>query len=55
MLDIETGSLKILNARNSPAPRMGHTASMVAKCLFIIGGRENPTRIVNDVWFLNMA
>lgn len=55
MLDIETGSLKILNTSNSPTPRMGHTASMVGQCLFIIGGREDPTRILNDVWFLNMA
>lgn len=54
MLDIETGSLKSLNASNSPTPRMGHTASMVGQCLFIIGGREDPTRILNDVWFLNM-
>jgi len=32
---------------------IGHTALMVAHCFFIFGDRENPTRILNDLWFVN--
>ncbi|KAI4311996.1 hypothetical protein MLD38_036855 [Melastoma candidum] len=34
---------------------MGHTASVVGENMFVIGGREDPTTILNDVWVFSVA
>ncbi|XP_059068139.1 tRNA wybutosine-synthesizing protein 2/3/4 isoform X2 [Cryptomeria japonica] len=55
ILDTKSGNLKTLKVQNSPSPRMGHTAVFVGQYLFIIGGREDPTRILSDVWFFHLT
>lgn len=42
--------LELVKVENSPPPRLGHTASMVGKFMFVIGGRADPMNILNDVW-----
>lgn len=37
----------------SPSPRLGHTASLVGDCMFVIGGRTGPDKILSDVWILD--
>ncbi|KAH9292810.1 hypothetical protein KI387_041985, partial [Taxus chinensis] len=55
LLDTESGNLKTLNVKDPPNPRMGHTALFVGQHLYIIGGREDPTRILSEVWFLHVT
>ncbi|KAK6932305.1 hypothetical protein RJ641_001929 [Dillenia turbinata] len=49
------GSLKTIDVGGTPSPRMGHTSSMVGDCMFVIGGRTDPTTILNEVWVLNTS
>lgn len=53
VLDPLHGSLKAVNAKGSLSPRLGHTSSMVSDLMFIIGGRSDPEKILNDVWVLD--
>ncbi|KAK7387759.1 hypothetical protein VNO78_22551 [Psophocarpus tetragonolobus] len=39
----------------SPSPRLGHSASLVGNCMFVIGGRTGPDNILNDIWILDTA
>ncbi|XP_077243642.1 met-10+ like family protein / kelch repeat-containing protein isoform X3 [Tasmannia lanceolata] len=55
MFDPLSGSLNVINAEGPPSPRLGHTSSAVGECIFVIGGRGDPTQILNDVWVLDTA
>lgn len=49
----QSGMLKVIDVEGPPSPRMGHTSSMVGESVFVIGGRGDPTTILNDVWLFN--
>lgn len=49
------GTLKTMNVKGSPTPRLGHTCSLVGDFVFVIGGRADPVNILCDVWVLNAA
>ncbi|KAE8659758.1 tRNA wybutosine-synthesizing protein 2/3/4 [Hibiscus syriacus] len=53
LLDPFHGILKEINAVSRPSPRLGHTASLIGDCMFVIGGRADPTNILSEVWVLN--
>lgn len=55
LLDPFSGKLKATDVEGAPSPRLGHTASLVGDLVFIIGGRADPSSILNDVWVLNTA
>ncbi|KAG5246736.1 Met-10++ family protein [Salix suchowensis] len=55
LLDPFSGKLKATDVEGAPSPRLGHTASLVGDLVFIIGGRADPSNILNDVWVLNTA
>ncbi|KAJ0250215.1 tRNA wybutosine-synthesizing protein 2/3/4 [Hirschfeldia incana] len=55
LLDPSCGTLKLVTVNGSPSPRLGHTASMVGDCMFVIGGRADPLNILNDVWMLDIS
>ncbi|XVF26039.1 hypothetical protein REPUB_Repub13aG0265600 [Reevesia pubescens] len=55
LLDPLNGTLKEINVVDCPSPRLGHTASLVGDCVFVIGGRADPLNILSDVWVLNMV
>lgn len=52
LLDPYSGSLETISTSGcaSPYPRLGHTASLVGDCMFVIGGRTGPDKILSDVW-----
>ncbi|KAI4311988.1 hypothetical protein MLD38_036848 [Melastoma candidum] len=54
-LDPSSGTLEAIAVGRSPSPRMGHIASVVGENMFVIGGREDPTTILNDVWVFSVA
>ncbi|KAL5730750.1 hypothetical protein ACHQM5_003542 [Ranunculus cassubicifolius] len=49
----QSGSLRVIDVEGQPSPRMGHTSSVVGEGMFVIGGRGDPTKILNDVWVFN--
>ncbi|KAK9022971.1 hypothetical protein V6N11_003207 [Hibiscus sabdariffa] len=53
LLDPFHGTLKEINVVSRPSPRLGHTASLIGDCMFVIGGRADPTTILSEVWVLN--
>lgn len=55
LLDPSCGTLKLITVNESPSPRLGHTASMVGDYMFVIGGRADPSNILNDVWMLDIS
>ncbi|KAF8093012.1 hypothetical protein N665_0393s0014 [Sinapis alba] len=55
LLEPSCGTLKLVTVNESPSPRLGHTASMVGDCMFVIGGRADPLNILNDVWMLDIS
>ncbi|KAJ4980614.1 hypothetical protein NE237_031451 [Protea cynaroides] len=50
VLDPFCGTLNAINVKEIPSPRLGHTASVIGHYVFIIGGRGDPTKILDDVW-----
>ncbi|KAH6558001.1 hypothetical protein KP509_1Z082800 [Ceratopteris richardii] len=50
----EDGRVSSLCAMNPPVARVGHTASLVGKNMVVIGGREDPSRVLGDVCVLNV-
>ncbi|ONI09967.1 hypothetical protein PRUPE_4G021000 [Prunus persica] len=55
LVDPFSGTVKAINVESSPSPRLGHTSSLVGDCVFVIGGRSDPEKILNDVWVLNTS
>ncbi|KAJ1405583.1 tRNA wybutosine-synthesizing protein [Sesbania bispinosa] len=55
LLDPYSGNLETITTFGcaSPSPRLGHTASLVGDCMFVIGGRTGPDKILNDVWIFD--
>lgn len=53
LLDTMRGTLKAIMTIGPPPPRMGHTSCLVGNSMFVIGGRADPTKILNEVWVLN--
>lgn len=53
LLDPLNGKLEEGIAQGRPAPRLGHTSSLVGDLMYVIGGRADPLNILNDVWVLN--
>ncbi|XP_062013510.1 tRNA wybutosine-synthesizing protein 2/3/4 [Rosa rugosa] len=54
LVDALSGSLRGISIESSPSPRLGHTASLVGHCVFVIGGRADPEKILSDVWVLDI-
>eukprot|EP00249_Psilotum_nudum_P001443 c1390_g1_i1 orf=519-1619(+) len=54
LFDCKTSSLLTLNTKNSPAPRVGHTASIVGMKMVVIGGRQDPSKVLDDVCILDL-
>ncbi|KAF9589011.1 hypothetical protein IFM89_018250 [Coptis chinensis] len=54
-LDLQSGALKVISVEGPPSPRLGHTSSVVGEHVFVIGGRGDPTKILNDVWVFNTS
>ncbi|KAK9133426.1 hypothetical protein Scep_012954 [Stephania cephalantha] len=54
LLDTQSGLLEAANFKSCPSPRMGHTSSVVGDLVFVIGGRGDPLKILNDVWMLDV-
>ncbi|KAL5972634.1 hypothetical protein ACLOJK_039439 [Asimina triloba] len=55
ILDPKSETLKMVNAKGPPSPRVGHTLSVIGEHVFVIGGRGDPAQILNDVWFLDVS
>ncbi|BFG27473.1 hypothetical protein CerSpe_137470 [Prunus speciosa] len=55
LVDPFSGTVKAINVESSPSPRLGHTSSLVGDCVFVIGGRSDPEKIMSDVWVLNTS
>ncbi|PIA57884.1 hypothetical protein AQUCO_00500062v1 [Aquilegia coerulea] len=53
MLEPLSGTLELVSVEGPPSPRLGHTSSVVGENVFVIGGRGDPTNILNDVWVFN--
>ncbi|BBN02828.1 tRNA wybutosine-synthesizing protein 3 [Marchantia polymorpha subsp. ruderalis] len=54
MLDVQEGSLRSLQTVGSPAPIMAHTASRVKDTMVVIGGRRDPSCVLNGVSVLDL-
>ncbi|KAL2931413.1 tRNA wybutosine-synthesizing protein 2/3/4 [Bienertia sinuspersici] len=55
LLDPLSGRLSVLTVKGSPSPRMGHTSSLVGGLMVVLGGRADPTNILDDLWIFNIA
>ena len=53
MVDTLSGSLRAIRVESCPSSRLGHTACLVGECVFVIGGRADPEKILSDVWVLD--
>lgn len=53
LLDPFSGKLEVFNTQGCPSPRLGHTSSLIGNLMYVIGGRADPSNILNDVWLLN--
>ncbi|XP_042478384.1 tRNA wybutosine-synthesizing protein 2/3/4 isoform X2 [Macadamia integrifolia] len=53
VLEPFSGILNAINVEELPSPRLGHTSSVIGQYVFIIGGRGDPTKILDDVWVLD--
>ncbi|MCO5550041.1 hypothetical protein L7F22_003518 [Adiantum nelumboides] len=52
LLTVEDGLAQSLHAVNPPVARMGHTACLVGQNMVVIGGREDPSKLLGDVCVL---
>lgn len=55
LVDPITAKLEANNVAGRPSPRLGHTACVVGRDVFVIGGRAGPEYILSDVWVLNTS
>lgn len=54
LLDPCSGTLEtIRTVGDLSSPRLGHTSSFIGDCMFVIGGRTGPDKILSDVWILD--
>ncbi|XP_021766875.1 tRNA wybutosine-synthesizing protein 2/3/4-like [Chenopodium quinoa] len=54
LLDLFSGRLSVLDVKGSPSPRMGHTSSLVGGSMIVIGGRADPTNILDELWIFDI-
>ncbi|KMT04175.1 hypothetical protein BVRB_8g186230 [Beta vulgaris subsp. vulgaris] len=54
LLDPSSGRFSVLNVKGSPSPRMGQTSSLVGGSMIVVGGRADPTNILDDLWIFNI-
>ncbi|XP_021719707.1 tRNA wybutosine-synthesizing protein 2/3/4-like [Chenopodium quinoa] len=54
LLDLSSGRLSVLDVKGSPSPRMGHTSSLVGGSMIVIGGRADPTNILDELWIFDI-
>ncbi|XP_050367895.1 tRNA wybutosine-synthesizing protein 2/3/4 [Argentina anserina] len=54
LVDTLSGSLRRIRVESGPSPRLGHTACLVGDCVFVIGGRADPEKVLSDVWVLDI-
>lgn len=55
IFDTESGLMEVIAAAGAPSPRLGHTSTLVGDFMYVIGGRADPTNILNEVWVFNMT
>ncbi|XP_059317523.1 tRNA wybutosine-synthesizing protein 2/3/4-like isoform X1 [Lycium ferocissimum] len=55
LLDLECGRMEAIDVLDAPCPRVGHTSSMIGDSMYVIGGRADPSNILNDVWVFNVT
>lgn len=55
LLDLECGRMEVIDVLDAPCPRVGHTSSMIGDAMYVIGGRADPSNILNDVWVFNVT
>ncbi|PHT48934.1 tRNA wybutosine-synthesizing protein 2/3/4 [Capsicum baccatum] len=55
LLDLESGRLEVIDVLDAPCPRVGHTSSVIGNSMYLIGGRADPSNILNDVWIFNVT
>ncbi|KAL8461431.1 hypothetical protein ACS0TY_032776 [Phlomoides rotata] len=55
IFDTESGLVEVIAAAGAPSPRLGHTSTLVGDFIYVIGGRADPTNILNEVWVFNMT
>lgn len=55
LLDPSSGRFSVLNVEDSPSPRMGHTSSLAGGLMIVIGGRADPTNILDDIWIVDIT
>ncbi|KAH0674657.1 tRNA wybutosine-synthesizing protein 2/3/4 [Solanum tuberosum] len=55
LLALECGRMEVLDVLDAPCPRVGHTSSMIGDSMYVIGGRADPSNILNDVWVFNVT
>lgn len=55
LLDLECGRMEVIDVLDAPCPRVGHTSSMIGDSMYVIGGRADPSNILNDVWVFNLT
>lgn len=54
LLDPSSGRFSVLNVKGSPSPRMGQTSSLVGGSMIVVGGRADPTNILDDLWIFDI-
>ncbi|KAL3678169.1 hypothetical protein R1sor_021125 [Riccia sorocarpa] len=54
MLNVDEGILRSMQTVGAPAPVMAHTASRVSELMVVIGGRRDPSCILNTVTALDL-
>ncbi|KAK4353608.1 hypothetical protein RND71_025802 [Anisodus tanguticus] len=55
LLDLECGRMEVIDVLDVPCPRVGHTSSVIGDSMYVIGGRADPSNILNDVWVFNVT
>ncbi|KAJ8540281.1 hypothetical protein K7X08_030200 [Anisodus acutangulus] len=55
LLDLECGRMEVIDVLDAPCPRVGHTSSVIGDSMYVIGGRADPSNILNDVWVFNVT
>ncbi|CAO2842541.1 unnamed protein product [Amaranthus hypochondriacus] len=55
LLDPSSERFSVLNVEDSPSPRMGHTSSLSGGLMIVIGGRADPTNILDDIWIFDIT
>lgn len=55
LLDPSSGRLSVLDGKGSPPPRMGQTSLVVGGSMIVIGGRADPTNILDELLIFDIV